>query len=77
MSVEVKIGITESPRELTIQTADSSDDVFKTIEEALNGKQSLLTLTDEKGVRFVVPVTKVAYIEVGKSEVRKVGFGAA
>ncbi|MFW0789081.1 DUF3107 domain-containing protein [Gordonia sp. CPCC 205333] len=77
MSVEVKIGITDSPRELTIQSADSSDDVYQSIEDALGGKQALLTLTDEKGARFVVPVSKVAYVEVGKSEARKVGFGAA
>lgn len=77
MSVEVKIGITDSPRELTIQSADSSDDVYSSIEAALSGKQSLLALSDEKGVRFVIPVTKIAYVEVGKSEARKVGFGAA
>ncbi|GAB16631.1 hypothetical protein GOEFS_008_00400 [Gordonia effusa NBRC 100432] len=77
MSVEVKIGITDSPRELTIQSTDSSDDIYKTIEDALGGKQALLTLTDEKGARFVIPVAKVAYVEVGKSETRKVGFGAA
>ncbi|NMO01917.1 DUF3107 domain-containing protein [Gordonia sp. TBRC 11910] len=77
MSVEVKIGISDSPRELTIQSADSSDDVYAAIETALGGKSALLALTDEKGARFVVPVTKIAYVEVGKSESRKVGFGAA
>lgn len=77
MSVEVKIGITDSPRELTIQSADSSDDVYSSIEAALGGEQALLSLSDEKGARFVIPVTKIAYVEVGKSEARRVGFGAA
>lgn len=75
MSVEVKIGITDSPRELSIQSALSGDKALATVESALAGKESLLTLTDEKGSRFLIPVTRIAYVEVGSSETRRVGFG--
>ncbi|GAA1480042.1 DUF3107 domain-containing protein [Gordonia sinesedis] len=76
MTVEVKIGITDSPRELTVQSTLTSDKALATVESALSGKEQLLTLTDDKGVRFLVPVTKIAYVEVGTSENRKVGFGS-
>lgn len=77
MAVEVKIGINDSPRELSIQTALSGDEAFKAVEAALSGKEQLLQLTDDKGARFLVPVTKIAYVEVGSSENRRVGFGAS
>ncbi|MEE3850852.1 DUF3107 domain-containing protein [Gordonia sp. LSe1-13] len=76
MAVEVKIGITDSPRELSIHTALTSDKAYAEIEAALSGDQSLLALTDDKGARFLVPVTKIAYVEVGSTENRRVGFVA-
>ncbi|MFW0792388.1 DUF3107 domain-containing protein [Gordonia sp. CPCC 205515] len=76
MTVEVKIGITDSPRELSIQSALTSDEAYAAVEAALNGKQSLLSLTDDKGARYLIPVTKIAYVEVGSTENRRVGFGA-
>ncbi|WP_018180951.1 DUF3107 domain-containing protein [Jongsikchunia kroppenstedtii] len=76
MTVEVKIGISDSSRELTIRVEESADAVHKSVETALSGNESLLHLTDEKGARLLVPVTKIAYIEVGASESRRVGFGS-
>jgi len=76
VAVEVKIGISDSARELTVRIDESADAVHKSVESALSGNESLLHLTDEKGVRLLVPVTKIAYIEVGASESRRVGFGA-
>ncbi|MBD0860790.1 DUF3107 domain-containing protein [Gordonia sp. zg691] len=76
MAVEVKIGITDSPRELTIASTLTSDKAFAEVEAALGGKQQLLSLVDEKGARYLVPVTKIAYVEVGASENRRVGFGS-
>jgi hypothetical protein len=35
----------------------------------------VLTLTDEKGRRILVPADKVAYVEIGEMEARRVGFG--
>ncbi|MCH5645058.1 MULTISPECIES: DUF3107 domain-containing protein [unclassified Gordonia (in: high G+C Gram-positive bacteria)] len=76
MAVEVKIGITDSPRELTVLSALTSDKAYAAVEAALGGKEQLLSLTDEKGARFLIPVTKIAYIEVGAAENRRVGFGS-
>jgi hypothetical protein len=38
--------------------------------------ESALTLEDEKGRRVVVPVTKLAYVEIAENNQRRVGFGA-
>ncbi|MBJ7291712.1 DUF3107 domain-containing protein [Williamsia sp.] len=77
MTVDVKIGITDSSRELVVQSDQTSDEVHAAVESALSGKEQLLRLTDDKGARYLVPVTKIAYVEVGSSERPKVGFGAA
>ncbi|GED99537.1 DUF3107 domain-containing protein [Gordonia crocea] len=76
MSVEVKIGIVDSPRELAVQVADDSEKTFDAVSAALTGKSELLTLVDDRGSRFLVPSAKIAYAEVGSAEVRRVGFGS-
>ncbi|MFZ2241107.1 MAG: DUF3107 domain-containing protein [Gordonia amarae] len=76
MAVEVKIGIVDSPRELAVQSALSSDDAYAAVQSALAGDAALLELTDDKGSRVLVPAAKIAYVEVGAAEVRKVGFGS-
>jgi len=37
-------------------------------------KDSVLMLTDEKGRRVIVPIAKVAYVEIAESDRRSVGF---
>jgi Protein of unknown function (DUF3107) len=70
--VEVKIGVQNASRELVIDTELSGDDVEKAVAEAR--EQGLLTLTDTKGRRVVVPVDKLAYVEIGSPTVGQVGF---
>ena len=55
---------------------ESLDRAFAEVEAALGGKQQLLSLVDDKGARYLIPVTKIAYVEVGASENRRVGFGS-
>ena len=72
--MEVKIGVADSPRELVVSSGDSPEQVEALVTEALNGKQSLLSLADDKGRRYLVPAAKVAYVEIGPSDSRRVGF---
>jgi hypothetical protein len=72
--VEVKIGVADSPRELVVSSAMSPDEVEKLVTDALRGKEGMLTLVDDKGKRYVVPASKVAYVEIGPSDARRVGF---
>ena len=70
--MEVKIGVQNASRELVIDTELSGDDVEKAVADARD--QGLLTLTDTKGRRVVVPVDKLAYVEIGSPTVGQVGF---
>ena len=72
--MEIKIGVVESPRELVVSSALTADAAEKLVSEALNKEQSVLTLEDEKGRRVIVPVSRVAYVELAPTDVRKVGF---
>lgn len=72
--MEVKVGVADSPRELVVSSADSPEEVEAIVSEVLNGKENLLTLVDDKGRRFLVPAAKVAYVEIGPSDSRRVGF---
>jgi hypothetical protein len=74
--VEVKIGVQFAPRELVLESPLSAADVETAVSEALSGRSGVLSLTDEKGRRVVVPADKLAYVEIAESESRRVGFSA-
>lgn len=76
--MEVRIGITQVPREIEVELGDDADAdrVAKQVEEALTAENSILWLTDRKGRRVGIPAAKVAYVELGSpTEDRRVGFG--
>jgi Protein of unknown function (DUF3107) len=72
--VEVKIGVQHAARELVLESAQSSDEVTSAVAAAIEAG-GLLHLQDEKGRVVVVPVDKLAYVEVGSPERGRVGFG--
>ncbi|WP_139978238.1 DUF3107 domain-containing protein [Nocardioides litoris] len=71
--MEVKIGVQHSPRELVVDTGDSAEDVEKRIAEAVSA-EGVLTLTDSKGRKVIVPAAKIAYVEIGGGVAGTVGF---
>lgn len=73
--MEVKIGITDSPRELVVSSAQTPAEVEEIVTAALGQGSGLLSLSDEKGRRFLVNSAKVAYVEIGAPDARRVGFG--
>ena len=73
--MEVKIGITDSPRELVISSAQTPAEVEELVTSALGKGSGLLSLSDERGRRFLVDSAKVAYVEIGAPDARRVGFG--
>jgi hypothetical protein len=73
--VEVKIGVQHSPRELVIDSPKSPDEIAAEVSAAMaSSKDGLLTLVDERGRRVVVPVDRIAYIEIAEADQRRVGF---
>jgi uncharacterized protein DUF3107 len=77
--VDVRIGITHTPKELEVEMPEDADrdKVVAEIEKLLTTGDGVLWLIDRKGRRIGVPVVKVAYVEVGApTGERRVGFGA-
>ena len=76
--MEVKIGVSDSPRELVFNSAQTPEEVESLVTAALaGGGPAVLSLSDDKGRRFLVQTSRVAYIEIGAADVRRVGFGIA
>ncbi len=74
--MEVKIGVQHAARELSLETSATSEQINTMVTEALSGKQPLLSLEDERGRQVLIPTDKLAYVEIGEPESRRVGFGA-
>jgi hypothetical protein len=72
--VEVKIGVQFAQRELVIDTDLSGDDVAAEVSKALTGEGGVLELADSRGRRVLVPVDKLAYVELGTPAPGQVGF---
>ncbi len=75
----VRIGVTYTPKEIEVDLRDDADadELVKLVEEALGDEARMLWLTDRRGRRVGVPSNKVAYVEIGGHEDRRVGFGVA
>ena len=75
--MDVRIGVTHTPREIEVELDDADGDkLVKDVEAALAKGSNMLWVTDRKGRRVGIPAEKVAYIEIGSpSEERRVGFG--
>jgi hypothetical protein len=71
--MEVKIGVRQAPRELVIDTADTAEEIEARLAEAVSA-EGLLTLTDSRGRRVLVPAAGIAYVEIGTSVSGQVGF---
>lgn len=75
--MEVKIGIQSIPRELVVETDASPEDIERELTAALSAKSGpgVFTLTTQKGGRVLVPADKIAFVEFGGDQSRRVGFG--
>jgi hypothetical protein len=74
--VEVKIGIQSVPRELVVETDTTADEIEQQLASVLaDGAHSVFALPMSKGGKILVPADKIAYVEFGAPEARRVGFG--
>ena len=76
--MDVRIGVTQAPRELSIELDDDADrdDLKARIEAALGGASDVLWITDKRGKDIGVPAAKLAYVELGSADGdRRIGFG--
>lgn len=76
--MDLRIGVTQAPRELSIELAEDTDrDELKArVEAALVGASDVLWVTDKRGKDIGVPAAKIAYVEIGSGDSdRRIGFG--
>ena len=73
-TVEIRIGILHSPRELTFETDASAAEIERLV---VNGDGSpVVRFTDDKGRVVLVNRELMAYVEIGEETQRRVGFVA-
>ncbi len=73
--MEIKIGVQDTVREVSLDSNDTSEQVIAAAQAAI-AEGGLLTLVDERGRTVMVPGSKIAYIEVGATTKGRVGFGS-
>ncbi len=74
--VDIRIGITNSPREISLDSAQTAAEVEKLVSAALESPTGYLKLNDAKGSVYIVPTATIGYVELGSEESRRVGFVA-
>ena len=74
--MEIRIGITNTGRELSFDTKAPAAEVKASVTGALESGASFVEFTDDKGNAYIVPTAGLAYIELGTEESRRVGFVA-
>jgi hypothetical protein len=76
--VDLRIGVVNVARELAVELADDTDsDALRDDIEAALMSEGMLWITDRHGKRVGVPVDKVAYVEVGSGDNRRIGFATS
>jgi len=74
--VEIKIGVGDIAHEVVIDATETAESVIKSYQGELGKDHGLLRLTDTKGRLLVIPAARIAYLDLGTTEHRPVGFGA-
>ncbi|MEX0768793.1 MAG: DUF3107 domain-containing protein [Microthrixaceae bacterium] len=77
--MDVRIGVTYSPREIEMQLPEDVDraELKSRVEAVLGSEDKVLWLTDRKGREVAVPSAKITYVELGTAEEpRAMGFSS-
>lgn len=73
--MEVKVGMQHVTREIIVETTDSAAQVEKAFDAAISDS-GVFSLTDEHGRKVLIPADRIAYVDIGEENARRVGFGA-
>jgi len=73
--VEIKIGVHDHPRELTIDSEESIEAIESQVRAAIT-KGDVLRLADSKERTVLVPAEKIAFVEITPTTRGRVGFGS-
>lgn len=71
--MEIKIGITQSTREITVESDLDAQQLKELVDSALTNRNPLVLEDGQR--RVVVPADSIAYVDSGPSTQGRVGFG--
>lgn len=72
--MEIRIGIVNSPRELSFETEGTPDEIRDRVQKASVAGDVLIPFADSKGKEYLVAAASIAYLEIGTDTTRRVGF---
>ncbi|MFT4135762.1 DUF3107 domain-containing protein [Microbacterium sp.] len=74
--MEIRIGIANTGRELSFESAESAESVRTAVTTALDSGAASVAFADAKGNSYIVPTAGIAFVEIGTEESRRIGFVA-
>jgi hypothetical protein len=74
--VDIRIGISNSPREIAFESSQTLAQVEKVVSDALEAGSAFIKLADDKDKVYIVPTASLAYIEIGSEANRRIGFAS-
>ena len=63
--MEIKIGIANAAREVSIDAQESAEAIEQQLRESLAQPDAVLALTDAKGRKVLIPARGIAYLDLG------------
>jgi hypothetical protein len=72
--MEIRIGMTNTSREIGLETSQTLAEVETLVANALSGTSSVLKLSDDKGKVYLVASANIAFVELGSDQNRRIGF---
>jgi len=72
--VEIKVGIQHVNREIVVESTESAATIEKAFETAVT-EGGVFTVVDQQGRKVLIPAVKIAYLDLGEENARRVGFG--
>lgn len=72
--MDIRIGISNSPREISFESSQTLAEVQKIVADALTSGSPFFSLADDKNKVYIVPSASLAYIEIGSETSRRIGF---
>lgn len=77
--MDIRIGVTQAPREISLELDDDEaarKKLKSAVDDALAGKTTTLWVVDRRGRDIAIPSAKIAYVEIGSTNAdRRIGFG--
>lgn len=74
--MDIRIGITNSPREINFESSQTVEEVEQIVAKALESGAPFIKLRDDNDKLYIVPTAALGYIEIGSESTRRVGFVA-